>query len=139
MYEILHRDIADDENAKLYSNSLNRYLNIDKHSVTTKFESADTETSEDVETMVLETIPKRWRTQATRLLKHIKRNPNVSWNDKGELVLKKTILPKTHVVDLVNDLSRKRTMTPAPAGWKQLANALKKYNIPRELVGNKDR
>ena len=87
MYEILHRDIADDENAKLYSNSLNRYLNIDKHSVTTKYESADTETSEDVETMVLETIPKRWRTQATRLLKQLKSNPNVSWNDKGELVL----------------------------------------------------
>lgn len=139
IYEILHRDIADDEKAKLYSNSLNRYLNIDKPSVTTKFESADADTAEDVETMVLETIPKRWKTQATRLQKHLKSNPNVSWNDKGELVLKKTTLPKTHVVDLVNDLLRKRTTTPAPAGWKQLANALKEYNIPRELIGNEDR
>jgi len=39
MYEVLHRDIADDEKAKLHSNSLSRYLNIDKPSVVTKFES----------------------------------------------------------------------------------------------------
>src|SRR5918994_4545038 len=40
IYEILHRDVADDEKAKLYSNSLSRYLNIDKPNVVTKFESA---------------------------------------------------------------------------------------------------
>ena len=33
IYDILHRNIADDEKAKLYSNSLSRYLNIDKPSV----------------------------------------------------------------------------------------------------------
>jgi len=39
IYEILHRNVADDEKAKLYSNSLSRYLNIDKPSVITKFDS----------------------------------------------------------------------------------------------------
>ena len=141
IYEVLHRDIADDEKAKLYSNSLNRYLNLDKPSVLTKFESKaiDVEDSDDVESMVLDTIPKKWKPQASRLLKHLKSNPDVSWSEKGELVLKKTTVPKTHVVDLVNDLLRKRTTTPAPVGWKQLANALKEYNVPRELIGNDDR
>src|ERR1043165_9904256 len=41
MYDILHRNIEDDNKAKLYSNSLSRYLNIDKPNVVTKFETGD--------------------------------------------------------------------------------------------------
>src|ERR1043165_6753604 len=41
MYDILHRNIEDDNKAKLYSKSLSRYLNIDKPNVVTKFETAD--------------------------------------------------------------------------------------------------
>jgi len=156
IYDILHRNIADDEKAKLYSNSLSRYLNIDKPNVvTTTFKSEDvaasaaaaaaasekaTESdSKNVESLVLETVPKKWKSQASRLLTHIKNNPDVTWSEKGELVLKNTTIPKTHAVDLVNDLLRKRTSTPSPSGWKQLANALKDYNIPHELIGNEDR
>jgi hypothetical protein len=156
IYDILHRNIADDEKAKLYSNSLSRYLNIDKPSVvTTTFKSEDVTASDvvaaaasekasesdskNVESLVLETVPKKWKSQASRLLTHIKNNPDVTWSEKGELVLKNTTIPKTHAVDLVNDLLRKRTSTSSPSGWKQLANALKDYNIPHELIGNEDR
>src|SRR6218665_440793 len=132
-YEILHRDIADDEKAKLYSNSLSRYLNIDKPSVLAKFVSNDKSgnEAEDVETMVLEIIPKKWKLQASRLLKHLKNNPDVSWSDKVELVLTKSTIPKTHAVDLINDLLRKRTTAPSPTGWKEFANVLKEYNVSR--------
>jgi len=161
IYDILHRNIADDEKAKLYSNSLSRYLNMDKPNVvTTTFKSEDVAASDvgataaaaasekasesvkdskNVESLVLETVPKKWQSQASRLLTHIKNNPDVTWSEKGELVLKNTTIPKTHAVDLVNDLLRKRTSTPSPSGWKQLANALKDYNIPHELIGNEDR
>ena len=149
IYEILHRNMADDEKAKHYSNSLSRYLNIDKPSVITKFESKPVDTiepksetvkdSKNVESIVLETVPKRWKAQASRLLTHINNNPDVNWSEKGELVLRNTTIPKTHVVDLVNDLLRKRTSTPSPFGWKPLADALKDYNIPHELIGNDDR
>jgi len=156
IYDILHRNIADDEKAKLYSNSLSRYLNIDKPNVvTTTFKSEDVAASDvgtaaasekasesdskNVESLVLETVPKKWKSQASRLLTHIKNNPDVTWSEKGELVLKNTTIPKTHAVDLVNDLLRKRTSTSSPSGWKQLANALKDYNIPHELIGNEDR
>src|SRR5688572_29331600 len=161
IYDILHRNIADDEKAKLYSNSLSRYLNIDKPSVsTTTFKSEDVvasavaaavaaaasekasesvKDSKNIESLVLETVPKKWKSQASRLLTHIKNNPDVAWSEKGELVLKNTTIPKTHAVDLVNDLLRKRTSTSSPSGWKQLANALKDYNIPHELIGNEER
>jgi len=144
MYEILHRDIADDEKAKLYSNSLSRYLNIDKPSVVTKFESKESPTiladhSPMIEYQVLDTVPKKWRTQASRLLTHIKVHPDISWSSKGELVLKNTVIPQTHAVDLVNDLLRKRTSSSLPTGWRLLADALKDSNIPHELIGNQDR
>src|ERR1043165_5337463 len=41
MYEILHRNIEDDNKAKFYSNSLSRYLNIDKPNVVTKFKGGE--------------------------------------------------------------------------------------------------
>src|SRR5688572_8736301 len=67
MYEILHRNIADDNKAKLYSNSLSRYLNIDKPNVVTKFESGDAAAAalgpKLTEIEVMESVPKRWKSQ----------------------------------------------------------------------------
>jgi hypothetical protein len=159
IYSVLHRDIPDDEKAKLYTNSLSRYLKLDKPTPDTKSFSlldilgsggdvdataatstaATSVTSTPIETQVLGTVPKKWHSQASRLLTHIKNNPDISWSDKGELVLKNTTLPKTHAVDLINDLLRKRTTTSKPTGWKQLADILKDDNIPHELIGNEDR
>lgn len=151
IYDILHRNIADDEKAKLYSNSLSRYLNIDKPSVITKFSLTDAaadvdvrkpetvQESKNIDLQVLDTVPKKWKSHASRLLTHIKNNPHVKWSEKGELVLRNITIPKTHAVDLVNDLLRKRTSTSSPSGWRQLADALKDYNIPHELIGNVDR
>lgn len=145
LYEILQRNISDDEKAKLYSSSLSRYLNIDKPNVVTKFDDDDDDAvkemkkSTDVETLVLDSVPKKWKRQASRLLTHIKNNPDVGWSEKGELVVKNTVVSKTHVVDLINDLMRKRTSARTPNGWKRFADALRDHNIPHELIGNEDR
>src|SRR6218665_3905574 len=144
-YEILHRNMADDEKAKLYSNSLSRYLTLDKPSIVTKFTSNDdvqevaASTTKDIESMLLDTVRKKWKSHASRLLTHIKSIPGIRWSDKGEMVLKNSVISKPHIVDLVNDLLRKRTSTSTTTGWKQLADALEEYNIPRELIGNVDR
>ena len=143
IYKILHKDIDDGcEKAKIYSNSLSNCLKSLRPNLTTAkdFDVVEQDDpTETLESMVMDTVPKTWKSRASRLLKHLKSNPNVSWNDKGELVLKKTTLPKTHVVDLVNNLLRKRATIPAPVEWKQLANVLRKSNVPQELTGNKDR
>jgi len=144
MYDILHRNTAEDEKAKLYSNSLRRYLNINKPEVEKKFQWEDKtddkpEVTNDIESLVLETVPKKWKAHASKLLTQLKSNPNVRWSAKGELVLNDTTIPNSHIVDLVNDLLRKRTSTSAPIGWSQLAKVLKDSNIPHELIGNEDR
>jgi len=66
-------------------------------------------------------------------------NPVTACSSKGELVLNEAAIANTHAVDLVNDLVRKRATSSTPNGWRRLADALKASNIPRELVGNKDR
>src|SRR6218665_3641996 len=65
IYEILHTNMADDEKAKLYSNSLSRYLNLDKPSIVTKFTLNDnlkevtTKESKSIESMLLDTVSKK--------------------------------------------------------------------------------
>src|SRR6218665_182768 len=131
IYYILHRDIADDEKAKLYLSSLSRYLNIDKPSVVTKFDSVETvKDSKDPETTILESVRKTWRTRASQLLNHIKNNPDITWSPKGELILKSKVISNTHAFSLPNDLVRKRTTAPSPASWTKLADVLKEHNIP---------
>src|SRR6218665_3938340 len=93
--------------------------------------------SGNFESTVIDTVPKTWKSRASRLLKHIKLIPHIRWSKKGELIVKNKTLPETHAIDLINDLLRKRTSSPN--GWKQLATALKGHGIPRELIGNSER
>src|SRR6218665_152017 len=137
IYDIHHKDIPDDEKAKLYSASLNSYLDINKPTFLTKFESTAKESKDsepanggdDGESTVFKMVPKTLRSRTLQLLKHIKNNPDISWSGKGELILKNTVVPKSHAIDLLNDLMRKRVSTPAPTGWKQLADVSKKNKM----------
>ena len=61
----------------------------------------------------------------------------VEWNDRGELVYKNTPVTGSNMVDLVNDVLRKRK-TFEPQGWQTFARVLKDANIPMDLVGNPD-
>src|SRR6218665_1726318 len=78
-------------------------------------ESAVKETvkeSDNFESMVIDTVPNTMKSRASRLLKHIKLIPHIRWSKKDELIVKNKTLPETHVVDLINDLLRKRTSSP---------------------------
>jgi hypothetical protein len=148
IYETLHKDVGDDEKAKIYSNNLRRYLNINKPEIDKPFNWPEAsvkeaevavDKSKNVESMLLSTVPNKWKRQASRLLTHLKKNSEVDWSEKGEMILNKSTIPKSHVVDLVNDLLRKRVSSAVPTGWKQLAEALRNSNVPHELIGNEDR
>lgn len=69
MYKILHRNIPDDEKAKLYSNVLSRYLNIGQPNFVTKFKDMPESTTDEakdaakessnIESMVMATVSKK--------------------------------------------------------------------------------
>ena len=70
-------------------------------------------TTSGIEADVVDTVPKTMQGKARRLMEHLKRDL---------------------VVDLVNDLLRKRKTDPT--GWQPFARQLRAMNLPMELVGN---
>jgi hypothetical protein len=54
----------------------------------------------------LDSVPKRMRGKAELLLKKMKSNRDITWNEKGELKYKDKIVHGSNIVDLVNDVLR---------------------------------
>ena len=104
--------------------------------------SADTREGEETDRVtqaVLTSLPKTLQTKAKALLTQIKNNPDVTWNEKGNLIYQQNLVPGSNMVDLVNDVLRQRKTAADPAGWEVFADVLKEDNTPRELIGNPQR
>ena len=164
MQQVLDRtDIPDDEKAKLYQQTLQQYRAYsDKKKEPVKISIVPTTPStpsavgidqvdkgqdpplkdeivmDGVEQDVLESVPKSLQKKARLLLQKIKQHGAVAWNEKGELTYDGNPLPGTHMVDLVNDVLRRRK-TFTPTGWPQFSQVLSAMNVPQDLVGNKER
>ena len=78
----------------------------------------------EIEADVVDTVPKTMQGKARRLMEHLKR----------ELIHEGVPVAGSNVVDLVNDLLRKRKTDPM--GWQPFARQLRAMNLPMELVGN---
>ena len=80
----------------------------------------------------MDTVPKTMQAKARRLMEHLKRD--VAWTARGELIHEGVPVAGSNVVDLVNDLLRKRKTDPT--GWQPFARQLRAINLPKELVFN---
>jgi hypothetical protein len=161
--ETLHRsDLPPDKQLKLFDQQAQRWqtyqdkqnqplpisLNVipqeNASVVTDSFEGVKgerkfTPSSDRVEEDVLENVPKSMKHKAQWLLKRIKHSDAMGWNDKGELVKDGSPVPGSHMVDLINDVVRKRKTAPHVAGWQEFANGLRQLHVPQEVVGNPER
>ena len=86
----------------------------------------------DVMADVVMTLPRTLQEKGRQLVAHLK---TTKWNDRRELLHEGVAIHGSNVIDLVNDLLRKRKTTD-PIGWQQFANQMSAANIPMELVGN---
>ena len=91
----------------------------------------------DVE-FILETIPKTFRLKGKALLSHMRRS-GVDWNEKGEVSIQGKLLPNSNIADIANNLLRYRKKSKTPANADDVYDALKRNNIPQELVPNPPR
>ena len=89
-------------------------------------------TTSEIEADVVDTVPKTMQGKARRLMERMKRN--MSWTARGELIHEGVPIVGSNVVDLVNDVLRKRNTNPT--GWQPFARQLRAMNLPMELVGN---
>ena len=88
--------------------------------------------SSGIEADVVDTVPKTMQPKARRLMEHLKRD--VAWTSRGELIHEGVPVAGSNVVDLLNDLLRKRKTDPT--GWQPFARKLRAISLPMELVGN---
>jgi hypothetical protein len=145
MQSILEReDLSTDERLKLYDQSSTRYLNVHDdyrpRPVVSKVSTSppaviETETKDAMEEEILESVPKTMKTKAELLVRKMKADPNIAWSEKGELKYREETVRGSNVVDLVNDVLRKRKYFN-PQGWETFGEALREANVPQDLIGH---
>ena len=158
------QDIPEDVKARMYDQSLGRYLNyfdqykealpapspspsrklLRESKPKTKEETTEApsrEKRDETSEMILSLMPKGLRSKTDDLLRFVKKHgTTISWNERGELLHKGQVLPKTNIVDLMHDVVRqRRSRSSPPPGWREFSEGLREANVPRELIGNRDR
>ena len=65
-------------------------------------------------------------------MEHLKRD--IAWTTHDELIHEGVPIVGSNMVDIVNDMLRKRKTDPS--GWQPFARQLRTINLPMELIGN---
>jgi len=121
--QTLDSQLPDDEKAKLYVSTLRRYKAYNQKPAPPKL---------NLETELSGSLPPSQQHKAKKLLRILKENPDIDWTDKGELIYKQSVVPKSHVTDLFADaLSAKRSID-GPIGWETFDEGL--TAVPQTLV-----
>ncbi|CAB0040668.1 unnamed protein product [Trichogramma brassicae] len=154
MNEILLAPCSD-ERAKWnrYNSVLQRYLQLAKSSrhipekpKTEERTDADdaSDTSKDdatatssapIDTLIVESVPAKYRRNAKNLVEWLRRDASIQWSENGSVNIDGSSI-EGNIIDFVNDAMRSRSGSP-PRGISQFIEALRKASVPREFIGNK--
>lgn len=155
MSNILTSTSCKNDSAKwaLYNQALQRYLTVkdigneDKEKFNPREDSGTDQDGDsreskleqqmvkDIDTSIVETVPRKWRLKATQLLKRLRMTGEVTWDKRGSVQIDGNTVQGACIVDLINDAMRDRKRPP-PAGYSQFVSALRHSNIPRDFIGN---
>ena len=157
MQDALESSVNEHDKADLYYQALRRFLNraeqykernymkppppapIEKEQTQNQTNSHPQDVTDSVERDVIDSVPKSMKTKAERLLHRLKSNPEVKWNNRGELEFQGKLITNSNITDLINDVLRKRRSAEAPLGWQTFAHVLQTINAPQDLIGNPER
>ncbi|XP_071492422.1 uncharacterized protein [Diadema antillarum] len=89
---------------------------------------------------VAESVQKTFKKKAEQLVTLVEETPSqlLRFNEAGELIVGGQRIEGTHIIDLINDMLRKRESFN-PHGWQRFAHALTTLRPLQELIGNEDR
>ncbi|KAI8511989.1 hypothetical protein Bbelb_110890 [Branchiostoma belcheri] len=157
------QDLHDDEKATLYQQLLQRYLTyrdkrraepISVRLVTSKSTSATTDTTtKNVATDdtispgtasatgskedqgILEAFPKTMKARARQILNVIKHKGGdiLDYNQHGELLYNKQVVPGSQILDLIRDVLQRR-QNFKPIGWRAFSRGLARINSPEAAI-----
>ena len=139
MNDLLEKDdVPEDTKATMYAQQLQR-VNQLKNQVFRPESSSVQMIAQTERTMTSESDSASPSNRAKLLIQKLKDHSDViSWNDNGQLVLEGSIVPNSNIVDLVNDVMRKRKGFN-PEHSNTFAKALAKINVPEDYLRNPDR
>ena len=69
-----------------------------------KQEKTQPDDGQNLETFVNITIPAKYRDQVLRLLFYLKKQPSISWNERGEVSINGEVISNSHIIDLVREI-----------------------------------
>ena len=106
-------------------------------------EEEDSTPYRDVESlsdeMIVRGIPKNMKTRAQALLARLKeREDAITWDERGQVILRGDLIPKSNISDLISDAMRSRKHFN-PVGVREFYDVLYEINIPKDLVRNEKR
>jgi len=83
---------------------------------------------------ILISIPQNIKKKAQAILQHIDANDEyITWNKKGEVIIKQNLIPKSHIIDLIK-CTLYSYKNIHPEGLHQFRQALLDSNIPQTLL-----
>lgn len=89
---------------------------------------------------LLRLIPKSYLKKGELLLETILQNKDViDWENNGTVLINKTAIPGSNIVDLISDVLRPIKKLDNPIGWEAFSSALKEIKAPLTCVGNPKR
>lgn len=80
-------------------------------------------------------LPSRYKDRGLSLLRYMKRNDDIKWNEKGEFQYQNKTIPKSDIFSLIKHAISKSKSKPK--GIKTFYKVLHKLNIPNFIVVNK--
>ena len=86
--------------------------------------------------LIINHLPKKYRSKAFSLFRYILKNYNISWDNKGTFKYKNKIVPNSNILHLVTHALLKN-IEDKPPGMKLFYEALSDVNIPEYLIANR--
>lgn len=150
MQKILNSDLQDFEKLPLYYDLLKRKMNLQDFNPPWKMDAAEKdetpklvedgiiENSANPEDNILKMIPVGVQKQAEQLLQYLKTYPNIlRWNERGEIIYKDQLIPKSNLTDLICLILTQRKSYKHLFGRDEFLKALNSINAPKLFLKNK--
>ena len=122
--------LTDDKKVQRYTPAQTRYNLM--NAPASRKESAEN-TEKRISSVVLASLPKNLKSKGNRLLDFTKNEPDINFNERGELIVDGSTIANSHASDLVNHVLTKSKVPPI--GWNLFKNKLQRMNVPRSLLG----
>ena len=149
--------VSYDEEIKMYSTALTRYLSATKENEMSWFapifgkmfilgenvvisnhpgeEQKIPEEYQITEDKIIRNVPKTYQAKARKLIAHLKDYTGVTWNNNWEMVVDGKSVPDNNITVLGNDILRKARYQIDSVGRKVLIDQLKQTEVPRDIIG----